>query len=68
MSIFGYGRVSTLDQDSQNQKLEIERAGHRGVLVRGSGGKWRDPSLPAAAVQGNAEQDEGRRDVDSNQG
>lgn len=27
MSIFGYGRVSTLAQDSQNQKLEIERAG-----------------------------------------
>jgi putative DNA-invertase from lambdoid prophage Rac len=31
MTIFGYGRVSTLDQDSQNQKLEIERAGHSPV-------------------------------------
>lgn len=28
MRIFGYGRVSTFDQDIQNQRLEMERAGH----------------------------------------
>jgi DNA invertase Pin-like site-specific DNA recombinase len=28
MATFGYGRVSIRDQDAQNQKLEIERAGY----------------------------------------
>lgn len=28
MAIFGYGRVSTKDQTTENQKLEIERAGY----------------------------------------
>lgn len=28
MATFSYGRVSTRDQDAQNQKLEIERAGY----------------------------------------
>lgn len=29
MATFGYGRVSTLEQNSENQRLEIEQAGHR---------------------------------------
>lgn len=29
MSIFGYGRVSTKDQQSENQRLEVERAGYQ---------------------------------------
>ncbi|WP_426176106.1 recombinase family protein [Massilia sp. TWR1-2-2] len=29
MNFFGYGRVSTLDQNTQNQKLEIEQAGYK---------------------------------------
>jgi len=28
MAVFGYGRVSTLDQTAENQRLEIERAGY----------------------------------------
>lgn len=28
MAIFGYGRVSTTDQTTENQRLEIERAGY----------------------------------------
>jgi putative DNA-invertase from lambdoid prophage Rac len=28
MAIFGYGRVSTKDQQSENQRLELERAGY----------------------------------------
>ncbi|MEO6351897.1 MAG: recombinase family protein [Burkholderiaceae bacterium] len=28
MAIFAYGRVSTKDQTTQNQRLEIERAGY----------------------------------------
>jgi len=28
MAIFGYGRVSTADQTSENQRIEIERAGY----------------------------------------
>jgi len=27
MAIFGYGRVSTSQQDTENQRLEIEQAG-----------------------------------------
>ena len=34
---FAYGRVSTKDQTAENQRLEIERGLHRGLLVRGSG-------------------------------
>jgi DNA invertase Pin-like site-specific DNA recombinase len=29
MAIFGYGRVSTKDQQSENQRLELERAGYQ---------------------------------------
>ncbi|MBD8531694.1 MULTISPECIES: recombinase family protein [unclassified Massilia] len=29
MAIFGYGRVSTRDQQSENQRLELERAGYQ---------------------------------------
>jgi putative DNA-invertase from lambdoid prophage Rac len=29
MATFAYGRVSTKDQSAENQKLEIERAGHK---------------------------------------
>lgn len=29
MAIFAYGRVSTTDQTTDNQKLEIEKSGHR---------------------------------------
>jgi putative DNA-invertase from lambdoid prophage Rac len=29
MALFGYGRVSTREQDAENQKLELERAGHQ---------------------------------------
>jgi len=28
MAVFGYGRVSTVDQTAENQRLEIERAGY----------------------------------------
>ena len=28
MAIFGYGRVSTKEQQSENQRLELERAGY----------------------------------------
>ncbi|WP_426177393.1 recombinase family protein [Massilia sp. TWR1-2-2] len=28
MAVFGYGRVSTVDQSADNQRLEIERAGY----------------------------------------
>jgi len=28
MAVFGYGRVSTVEQTAQNQRLEIERAGY----------------------------------------
>ena len=28
MAIFGYGRVSTQDQTTDNQRMEIERAGY----------------------------------------
>lgn len=27
MAIFGYGRVSTAQQDTENQRLELEQAG-----------------------------------------
>lgn len=27
MAIFGYGRVSTSQQDTENQRLELEKAG-----------------------------------------
>jgi putative DNA-invertase from lambdoid prophage Rac len=30
MAVFGYGRVSTAEQTSDNQRLEIERAGYTG--------------------------------------
>ena len=29
MAVFGYGRVSTKEQQSQNQRLELERAGYQ---------------------------------------
>lgn len=29
MTVFGYGRVSTKDQKSENQRLELERAGYQ---------------------------------------
>lgn len=29
MAIFGYGRLSTKDQQSDNQRLELERAGYQ---------------------------------------
>jgi DNA invertase Pin-like site-specific DNA recombinase len=29
MAIFGYGRVSTKDQQSETQRLELERAGYQ---------------------------------------
>lgn len=29
MAVFGYGRVSTKDQQSENQRLELERAGYQ---------------------------------------
>jgi DNA invertase Pin-like site-specific DNA recombinase len=29
MAIFGYGRVSTKDQQSENQRLELELAGYQ---------------------------------------
>jgi len=28
MTVFGYGRVSTREQQSENQRLELERAGY----------------------------------------
>jgi len=28
MAVFGYGRVSTVEQTTDNQRLEIERAGY----------------------------------------
>jgi DNA invertase Pin-like site-specific DNA recombinase len=52
MATFGYGRVSTLEQNSENQRLEIEQAGHRieywfadeGVSGKGSVRRWSYPS------------------------
>jgi putative DNA-invertase from lambdoid prophage Rac len=29
MAVFAYGRVSTKDQTTENQRLEIERAGYK---------------------------------------
>ena len=65
MATFAYGRVSTKDQTTENQRLEIERAGFKVNYwfndegVSGSSHAYQPPT-----VQGVAWSDQKRRNLD----
>ena len=47
MAVFGYGRVSTKEQQSENQRLELERAGYNvSYWFADEGVSGKVPALP----------------------